>query len=85
MCNLYSDLSEPDWIKVHTDLAGSDWHIQAGNKEPLDAIFPDSVASVVRKSPKGRELIKMRWGFPVPEPKSGEKKKSGSLGGGPLA
>ena len=25
MCNLYSDLSAPDWIKVHTDFAESDW------------------------------------------------------------
>lgn len=25
MCNLYSDLTAPDWIKVHTDFAESDW------------------------------------------------------------
>ena len=77
VCNLCSYLSAPDWIKIHTEFAESDWHIPAGNKEPLPAIFPDGVASVVRKTPKGRELIKMRWGFPVPEPKPGEKKKPG--------
>lgn len=77
MCNLYSDLSAPDWIKLHTEFAGSDWHIPAGNKEPLPAIFPDGVASVVRKTSTGRELVKMRWGFPTPEPKPGEKRKSG--------
>ena len=33
---------------------------------------------MVRSRPEGgRELIKMRWGFPIPEPKPGEKKKSG--------
>ena len=26
MCNLYSDLTAPDWIKIHTDFAESDWH-----------------------------------------------------------
>ena len=77
MCNLYSDLSAPDWIKINTDFAGSDWQIPAGNKEPLPAIFPDGVASVARATPKGRELVKMRWGFPVPGPRPGEKKKPG--------
>ena len=66
MCNLYSDLTTPDWIKLHTEFAGSDWHIPAFNKKPLDAIFPDQVATVVLKTPKGRELVRMRWGFPSP-------------------
>lgn len=77
MCNLYSDLTAMDWIKVHTDFAGSDWHIQATNKEPQPAIFPDGIGTVLRKTKKGRELVRMRWGFPVPEPKPGEKKKPG--------
>jgi putative SOS response-associated peptidase YedK len=38
----------------------------AGNLEPQPAIFPDGIAPVVRKTATGRELLKMRWGFPSP-------------------
>jgi Integrase core domain len=30
MCNLYSDLSEPDWIKIHGE--GVEWHYIAPGK-----------------------------------------------------
>lgn len=66
---------------VIRDLAnamGEDWLDSAGNLEPQPAIFPDGVAPVVRATPSGGlELLKMRWGFPSPEPKPGDKKKSG--------
>src|SRR6202171_3178759 len=38
----------------------------AGNVPSMPAIYPDSVAPVVRPTEKGSELIKMRWGFPKP-------------------
>jgi len=38
----------------------------AGNVPPMPAIYPDGIAPVVRNTPKGTELIKMRWGFPKP-------------------
>ena len=65
MCNLYSH-TKP--AQAARDLAKGlgDWDNKAGNLELLDAIFPDGVAPVVRATPKGRELVKMRWGFPSP-------------------
>jgi putative SOS response-associated peptidase YedK len=38
----------------------------AGNLEPMPAIYPDGVAPIVRSTDKGTELIRMRWGFPKP-------------------
>ena len=45
----------------------------AGNVPSMPAIYPDSVAPVVRSTEKGSRLINMRWGFPKPAiyPKSG--------------
>jgi putative SOS response-associated peptidase YedK len=37
-----------------------------GNLRPLQAISPNRIAPVVRRSPDGvRELVMMRWGFPL--------------------
>jgi putative SOS response-associated peptidase YedK len=38
----------------------------AGNVQPLQNIYPDGVAPVVRQVDGKRELIKMRWGIPGP-------------------
>jgi putative SOS response-associated peptidase YedK len=38
-----------------------------GNLPVLPAVYPDTMAPVVRTAPDGeRELILMRWGFPPP-------------------
>ncbi|WP_367604173.1 SOS response-associated peptidase family protein [Teichococcus rhizosphaerae] len=41
---------------------------RTGNLPPLPAIYPDSMAPVVRQTQDGhRELTEMRWGMPGPE------------------
>ncbi|MES2291788.1 MAG: SOS response-associated peptidase family protein [Pseudomonadota bacterium] len=78
MCNLYSHVKGPKAIRDLANAMGGPWRDSVGNLEPQPAIFPDTLAPVVRSMPEGgRELIMMRWGFPVPEPKPGEKKKPG--------
>lgn len=67
MCNLYSHTKGPKAIRDLANAMGGDWLDNAGNLEPQPAIFPDGVAPVVRSMHHGgRELIKMRWGFPSP-------------------
>ena len=67
MCNLYSHTKGPKAIRDLANAMGGDWLDSAGNLEPQSAIFPDGVAPVVRSRPEGgRELSKMRWGFPAP-------------------
>jgi putative SOS response-associated peptidase YedK len=63
MCNLYSLTRSQDEIfqlaRAMRDLTG--------NLPPLPAIFPDTMAPVVRTAEDGvRELALMRWGFPPP-------------------
>lgn len=77
MCNLYSHTRPQQAVRDLADAMGGDWLDNAGNLPPQPAIFPDTVAPVLRKTKTGHELIRMRWGFPVPEPKPGEKKKPG--------
>jgi putative SOS response-associated peptidase YedK len=68
MCNLYSHVKGPKAIRDLADAMGGDWLDSVGNLEPQPAIFPDALAPVVRSRPEGgRELIRMRWGFPIPE------------------
>jgi putative SOS response-associated peptidase YedK len=44
---------------------------RTGNLPSLPAVFPDTMAPVVRTAPDGeRELLMMRWGFP-PAPNLG--------------
>jgi putative SOS response-associated peptidase YedK len=38
----------------------------AGNLPPLQGIFPDYAAPIVRNQPGGRELMMARWGMPSP-------------------
>jgi putative SOS response-associated peptidase YedK len=67
MCSLYSYKKSRDEIRsVIKALIDS-----AGNLKPMPAIFPDSIAPVVRNTRVGPELIKMRWGFPSPPIYSG--------------
>jgi len=66
MCNLYSHTKGPKAIHEIANAMGGDWLDSAGNLEPQPSIFPDGVAPVVRKTPQGRELLKMRWGFASP-------------------
>jgi putative SOS response-associated peptidase YedK len=63
MCNLYSMTRNQEAVRrlfaIRRDLAG--------NLPPLPAIFPDTLAPVIRRPPDGeRELVMMRWGFPPP-------------------
>ena len=62
MCNLYS-LGKGQAAIV--DLARV-WEDRTGNLPPLPGIFPDMSATVVRETPEGRVLGKMRWGMPSP-------------------
>jgi putative SOS response-associated peptidase YedK len=66
MCNLYSHTKGQKAIRDIANAMGGVWLDSAGNLEPQPGIFPDSVAPVNRKTTKGRELLKMRWGFPSP-------------------
>jgi putative SOS response-associated peptidase YedK len=67
VCNLYSHTKGPKAIREIANAMGGDWLDSAGNLEPQPGIFPDGVAPVVRATPSGgRELLKMRWGFPSP-------------------
>lgn len=62
MCTLYSQVKGQAEIRaIITAIIDS-----TGNLPPQPAIFPDGIAPVVRDTAKGRELVKMRWGFPPP-------------------
>jgi putative SOS response-associated peptidase YedK len=63
MCNLYSyTRSQDEAARIYRVL-----HDDVGNLPPLPAIFPDTVAPVVRTTRDGeRQLAMMRWGFPKP-------------------
>jgi putative SOS response-associated peptidase YedK len=63
MCNLYSITRSQEAMRrlfrVARDLTG--------NFPPLLAVYPDTLAPIVRTAQDGeRELIMMRWGFPPP-------------------
>ena len=74
MCNLYSQKSAKSEIISLVRALRDD----VGNLEPQSAIFPDVVAPIVRTAPDGvRELVRARWGLPVPEPALGQKKRPG--------
>jgi hypothetical protein len=76
MCNLYSMTKGPaairDLVKAMTDYTG--------NLEPLPAIFPDQVAPVVINGPNDRRtMLPMRWGFPQPPARAGDRPQSGYI------
>jgi putative SOS response-associated peptidase YedK len=63
MCNLYSITLSQEAIRrlfrVKRDLTG--------NLPSLPAVYPDTMAPVIRTASDGeRELCLMRWGFPPP-------------------
>lgn len=62
MCTLYSQVKGQAEIRAIIDAIID----SVGNLPPQPAIFPDGIAPVVRDTSKGRELLKMRWGFPSP-------------------
>ncbi len=62
MCNLYSMTKGQAAIR---QLAGA-MTDSAGNLPPLQGIFPDYAAPIVRNQPGGRELMMARWGMPSP-------------------
>lgn len=64
MCNLYSVTKGQQAIRELTRAMLD----TTGNLPSLPAIFPDTLAPVVRNSPDGeRELTMMRWGMPGPQ------------------
>jgi putative SOS response-associated peptidase YedK len=63
MCNLYSITRGQEAIRRAFRVMRD----RAGNLPSLPAIFPDTLAPVVRTARDGeRELTMMRWGFPPP-------------------
>ena len=68
MCNLYSMTSSQRAIRDLTRAMRD----TTGNLPLLPAIYPDSMAPVVRQAADGeRELTMMRWGMPGPEQSGG--------------
>jgi putative SOS response-associated peptidase YedK len=62
MCNLYSATMPRDAIRDWIDaLIIAD---NIGNLAPSYGIYPDTLAPIVRNTPRGRELVKLRWGMP---------------------
>ena len=62
MCNLYSNTRSRDAIRALFHVSDN----RAYAFEPMPAIFPKSVAPVVRVASDGeRELVPMTWGFPL--------------------
>jgi putative SOS response-associated peptidase YedK len=62
MCNLYSITKNQDAIRRLFDVTRD----SVGNLPPMQGIFPDYPAPVVRAIDGERELTMMRWGMPGP-------------------
>jgi putative SOS response-associated peptidase YedK len=63
MCNLYSITRSQEAMRRLFRIARD----LMGNLPPLAAVYPDTMAPVVRTARDGeRELSMMRWGFPPP-------------------
>lgn len=62
MCNLYSNTRSRDAIRSLFKVSDN----RAYAFEPMPAIFPKSVAPIVRLAPDGeREMVPATWGFPL--------------------
>ena len=60
MCNLYNVTTNQEAIRqISRALIDS-----IGNLEPELDIYPDQMGPIVRNTPAGRELVKVRWGLP---------------------
>ncbi|ARM89534.1 hypothetical protein RHEC894_CH03262 [Rhizobium sp. CIAT894] len=60
VCNLYQMMSNQEAIRANTRAMID----STGNMEPLQEIWPDRMAPIVRNTPAGRELAHVRWGLP---------------------
>ncbi|WP_425352945.1 SOS response-associated peptidase family protein [Rhizobium anhuiense] len=60
VCNLYRMMSNQEAIRAITRAMID----STGNMEPLQEIWPDRMAPIVRNTPNGRELANVRWGLP---------------------
>ncbi|NTG98907.1 SOS response-associated peptidase [Agrobacterium rhizogenes] len=60
MCNLYNISTNQESIR-HITRALID---SVGNLEPELDLYPDYFGPIVRNTPAGRELVKVRWGLP---------------------
>lgn len=73
MCNLYSVNTNVEALRALVGLFRIAEDI--GNLPPQPGLFPDYPAPIIRNTPAGRELTKVRWGMPTP-PKFLEGKKT---------
>ncbi|NTJ00372.1 SOS response-associated peptidase [Agrobacterium rhizogenes] len=60
MCNLYNISTNQEAIRQITRAMID----SVGNLEPELDIYPDRFGPIVRNTPAGRELVKVRWGLP---------------------
>lgn len=65
MCNLYSNTTTVEAMRQLFDVSQD--HMHLGNQAPQSAIFPKYMAPVMRLSGGERELVKMHWGFLMPQ------------------
>lgn len=75
MCNRYSLLSGQDAIRAWTDALED----STGNLPPMDDIFPDTPAPIVRNHNGKRGLALARWGMPSPAFVLKDKKTDGGV------
>ncbi len=60
MCNLYNISTNQESIRQITRALIDN----VGNLEPELDLYPDQMGPIVRNTPAGRELVKVRWGLP---------------------
>ena len=60
MCNLYNVTTNQEAIRQLTRAMIDN----IGNLEPELDLYPDQMGPIVRNTPAGRELVKVRWGLP---------------------
>ncbi|HWU49299.1 MAG TPA: SOS response-associated peptidase, partial [Asticcacaulis sp.] len=65
MCNLYSMRSNKEAIRDITRFLRATPEME--NLAPYPAIFANGWGPVVRNTPNGRELARVRWGMPSPK------------------
>ena len=66
MCNLYSNTIPVEAMRRLFGVAPG--HDRVGNQPPMPAIFPRAEVPVVRRDADGsRELVRMHWGFLMPQ------------------
>ncbi|NEI70935.1 SOS response-associated peptidase [Rhizobium lusitanum] len=63
MCNLYNVTTNQEAIRQITRALID----SIGNLEPELDLYPDQKGPIVRNTPAGRELVKVRWGLPSPQ------------------